>query len=96
MPAVADHSGLAVGGKSLDQVKIQKLLKAYWSKIFEYPALKIHSLSRLAEKIGLDKEMTKEQLDFIDMLEPLNIEACYFTSSKNLTQSPQRSRVSEL
>jgi len=53
---------------------IEKILKAYWSKVYEEPPLKIHSLSRLAEKTGLDKEMSEEQLDFIDSLEPLNIE----------------------
>ena len=39
--------------------------------------LKIHSLSRLAERTELDKELSEEQLDFIDTLEPLNIEARY-------------------
>ena len=51
---------------------IEKILKAYWSSVLEEPALKIHSLSRLAEKSGLDKEMSEEQTDFIDALEPLN------------------------
>lgn len=37
--------------------------------------LKIHSLSRLAERTRLDKQLSEEQLDFIDKLEPLNIEA---------------------
>ena len=32
---------------------IEKMLKAYWSKIFEEPPLKILSLSRLAEKTVL-------------------------------------------
>ena len=66
---------------------IEKSLKAYWSKIFEDPALKIHSLSRLAEKTGLDKEMTEEQLDFIDMLEPLNIEGRYPSHKERLMKS---------
>lgn len=39
--------------------------------------LKIHSLSRLAERTGLDKQLSEEQLDFIDKLEPLNIEDRY-------------------
>lgn len=56
---------------------IEKILKAYWSNVLEEPPLKIHSLSRLAEKSGLDKDMSDGQLDFIDELEPLNIEARY-------------------
>ena len=35
---------------------IEKILKAYWSGCLTEPPLKIHSLSRLAEKTGLDKE----------------------------------------
>ena len=56
---------------------IEKMLKAYWSKVLEEPALKIHHLSRLAAKSGLIDELTEEQLGFIDSLEPLNIEARY-------------------
>lgn len=61
---------------------IEKILKAYWSIVIDEPPLKIHSLSRLAEKTGLDKLMTIEQLDFIDELEPLNIEARYPSTKK--------------
>lgn len=71
---------------------IEKILKAYWSKIFEDPALKIHSLSRLAEKTELDKEMTEEQLSFIDILEPLNIEARYPSHKDRLMKSLDKER----
>lgn len=54
---------------------VEKILKAYWSKVLEEPPLKIHHLSRLAAKSGLIDFLTEEQLDFIDLLEPLNIEA---------------------
>lgn len=66
---------------------IEKLLKAYWSEISEEPPLKIHSLYRLAEKTGLDKSMTEEHLDFIDELEPLNIEARYPSYKERLMKS---------
>lgn len=49
--------------------------------------LKIHSLSRLAEKTELDKELSEEQLDFIDKLEPLNIEARYPSYKERLMKS---------
>ena len=52
----------------------------------EEPPLKIHSLSRLAERSDLDKEMTDEQLDFIDELEPLNIEARYPSYKERLME----------
>ena len=53
------------------------MLKAYWSDVLEEPPLKIHHLSRLAAKSGLVNDLSEEQLDFIDKLEPLNIEARY-------------------
>ena len=49
--------------------------------------LKIHSLSRLAERTGLDKQLSEEQLDFIDKLEPLNIEARYPSYKERLMKS---------
>lgn len=66
---------------------IEKILKAYWSSCLTEPPLKIHSLSRLAEKTGLDKEFSETQLDFIDRLEPLNIEARYPSYKERLMKS---------
>lgn len=66
---------------------IEKILKAYWSNVLEEPPLKIHSLSRLAEKCGLDKVMSEEQADFIDELEPLNIEARYPSYKERLMKN---------
>ena len=75
---------------------IEKILKAYWSKVLEEPPLKIHSLSRLAEKSGLDKDMLEEQMDFIDELEPLNIEARYPSYKERLMKSLTSDRCKEL
>lgn len=75
---------------------IEKILKAYWSHVLEEPPLKIHSLSRLAEKSGLDKEMSEEQLDLIDALEPLNIEARYPSYKERLMKSLNADRCKEL
>ena len=75
---------------------IEKMLKAYWSNVLEEPPLKIHSLSRLAEKSGLDKDMSEEQTDFIDELEPLNIEARYPSYKERLMKSLTPDRCKEL
>jgi len=75
---------------------IEKILKAYWSNILDEPPLKIHSLSRLAEQTGLDKDMTEEQLDFIDALEPLNIEARYPSYKERLMKSLNVERCKQL
>lgn len=66
---------------------IEKILKAYWTKNLTEIPLKIHSLSRLAEKTGLSEKFTEEQLDFIDRLEPLNIEARYPSYKERLMNS---------
>jgi len=75
---------------------IEKILKAYWSKVSEEPPLKIHSLSRLAEKTGLDDDMTEEQLDYIDALEPLNIETRYPSYKERLMKSLNADRCKKL
>ena len=75
---------------------IEKILKAYWSNVLEEPPLKIHSLSRLAEKSGLDKDMSEEQTDFIDELEPLNIEARYPSHKERLMKSLTADRCKDL
>lgn len=66
---------------------IEKILKAYWSKNLTEIPLKIHSLSRLAEKTGLSEQFSEEQLDFIDTIEPLNIEARYPSYKERLMRS---------
>ena len=75
---------------------IEKMLKAYWSKVTTDPPLKIHALSRLAEKTGIDKEMSEEQLDLIDALEPLNIEARYPSYKERLMKSLNADRCKKL
>ena len=69
---------------------IEKILKACWTLHLEEVPMKIHSLFRLAEKTGLDKDFTEEQLDFIDTLEPLNIEARYPSYKERLLKSLNR------
>ncbi|MCM1483868.1 MAG: HEPN domain-containing protein [Muribaculaceae bacterium] len=75
---------------------IEKILKAYWCSVSSEPPLKIHSLSRLAEKNGLDKYLSDTQFDVIDSLEPLNIEARYPSYKERLMRSLTADRCMEL
>ena len=75
---------------------IEKILKAYWSKVMTSPPLKIHALSRLAEKTGITTDMSEEQMDFIDALEPLNIEARYPSYKERLMKSLNEDRCEKL
>lgn len=75
---------------------VEKLLKAYWSSVLDTTPLKIHTLSRLAEKSGIDTMMSQQQLEFIDMLEPLNIEARYPSYKERLMRSLNTERCQRL
>lgn len=75
---------------------IEKSLKAYWSETLTEPPLKIHTLLKLANKTGLDALMTESQLDFIDTLEPLNIEARYPSYKERLLRSLSSEYCNEL
>ena len=56
---------------------IEKTLKAYWTATKEDDPPYIHNLIRLSELSGLQALMTPEQIAFVDVLTPMNIEARY-------------------
>lgn len=56
---------------------IEKLLKAYWCATREDEPLYTHSHTRLLEECNLMGELSEEQLRFIAMMVPMNIEARY-------------------
>lgn len=56
---------------------IEKILKAHWQKVFSAIPPRTHNLALLSQKTGLLDEMSIEHADFIDELEPLNIQARY-------------------
>ena len=56
---------------------IEKILKAHWQFSSETMPPKTHNISYLASKTGLFEQLSDEQKDFFDELEPLNIETRY-------------------
>jgi HEPN domain-containing protein len=56
---------------------VEKMLKAYYVDTKNEIPPRIHNLRRLASLTGIYDEMTNEQRDFVDTLEPLNIEGRY-------------------
>jgi HEPN domain-containing protein len=56
---------------------IEKILKAYYSKLNEKIPPYTHKLIYLAQEGGFYDLFNEEQLDFIIEIEPLNIEARY-------------------
>jgi HEPN domain-containing protein len=55
-----------------------------------------HNLGLLAHQGGLNDKMTEEQKDFIDILEPLNVEARYPTHKEQLIRSLNEEKCKEI
>lgn len=66
---------------------IEKILKAYFTKINDTTPPFSHSLSFLAKRSKIYDAFTEEQRDFIDQIEPLNIEARYPSHKERLLRS---------
>ena len=63
---------------------IEKLLKAYWTAKRDDMPPYIHSHIKLLDSCELLNQMTEEQLEFIDYMVPMNIEARYPEYKQNL------------
>jgi len=75
---------------------IEKILKAYFVSVKNETAPFSHSLSYLAKKSGIFEKFLEEQIDFIDMLEPLNIETRYPSHKEELFKSLTEERSTEI
>ena len=63
---------------------IEKMLKAYFCSISAETPPYVHNLKRLAEEAGLWTLFSDEQIDFINEMIPMNIEARYPTYKQHL------------
>ena len=66
---------------------IEKAFKAYFTKLKNETAPYLHSLSYLAKKGEFYNTFSDIQKDFIDQIEPLNIEARYPSHKERLLKS---------
>ena len=66
---------------------IEKAFKAYFTKVKSDTAPFTHSLSLLAKRGDFYDLFSEEQMDFIDQIEPLNIEARYPSHKDRLMRS---------
>lgn len=71
---------------------IEKTLKAYWCDTLHTDPPFIHNLNRLVENTGLDKEMTDAQLDIVETLVPMNIQARYPEYKEQLARMLSKER----
>ena len=65
---------------------LEKILKAYWCATQPNDPPFIHNLLRLVEGSGLTEQMDEDQLLFLDMMMPMNIEARYPSYKLTLAQ----------
>ena len=75
---------------------IEKILKACFVHKKGETAPFSHSLSLLAKQADIYQEFSEEQKDFIDLLEPMNIEARYPTHKEQLLKSLTKKRCAEI
>ena len=66
---------------------VEKILKGYFTKMEEDTPPFTHNLVALAEKTGLYDLMNDQQKNFIETLNPLNIEARYPEYKNKIAQS---------
>lgn len=75
---------------------IEKIFKAYYAKLTsEVPPIS-HSLSYLAKKGSFYEIFSEDQKDFIDQIEPLNIEARYPSDKSRLLKSLTYEKCTEI
>lgn len=75
---------------------IEKAFKAYFTKLNPEMAPFTHSLSFLAKKGEFYESFTDQQKEFIDQIEPLNIEARYPSHKERLLRSLTDSKCTEI
>ncbi|MDP2366337.1 MAG: HEPN domain-containing protein [Ignavibacteria bacterium] len=75
---------------------IEKMLKGYFVKIHNANPPYTHNLQYLAEKSGIFLELSEEQLDFFDTLQPLNIRARYPSAKDELFKLLTEDRCKKL
>lgn len=75
---------------------IEKIFKAYYTYKKKETAPFSHSLSYLAKKGDFYDLFTESQKDFIDQIEPLNIEARYPSHKERLMQSLTEQKCKEI
>ncbi|MBC8184927.1 HEPN domain-containing protein [candidate division KSB1 bacterium] len=75
---------------------IEKGLKAYYAYFKNATPPYSHNLTQLAEKREIIHSMSEEQLNFLDILQPLNIEARYPSYKEKLLQTLDEKKCKQI
>ena len=75
---------------------VEKILKAYFVYTNDSQPKYTHRLTYLTESTGIEDLLSDEQKDFLDELEPLNIEARYPTYKERLLRKLTDKKCEEI
>jgi HEPN domain-containing protein len=75
---------------------VEKILKAYFVSTSDSQPEYTHRLTYLTESTGIEDLLSDEQKDFLDELEPLNIEARYPTYKEKLLRKLTDKKCKEI
>ena len=75
---------------------IEKAFKAYYTKLKSDAAPYSHSLSYIAKQGEFYESFSEEEREFIDQVEPLNIEARYPSNKERLLKSLTETKCLEI
>lgn len=75
---------------------IEKIMKAFYVSVKGKNPPYTHNLSYLAQQCGIYEKLSEKFKDFIDILEPLNVEARYPTYKEKLFKTLDKKRCKEI
>ena len=75
---------------------IEKTLKAYWCVCRDDDPPYLHDHKKIAQGCGLYTKMSKEQLKFLDLIKPMNIEARYQELKDEVARTLNREKTAEI
>ena len=75
---------------------VEKILKGYYVFLKNDNPPYSHNLNYIASRCGIYDKMTDDHKDFMDLLEPLNVEARYPTHKERLMKSLSEDRCKEI
>ncbi|MCL2020374.1 MAG: HEPN domain-containing protein [Oscillospiraceae bacterium] len=74
----------------------EKALKAVVANVTTEVPPRIHDLSKLAERGGIYDDLSEAQLDYLEELNPLNIEARYPDYKTNIAKTMTAQRITKI
>ena len=75
---------------------VEKTLKAYWCVCRDDDPPYLHDHKKIAQGCGLYTKMSKEQLKFLDLIKPMNIEARYQELKDEVARTLNREKTAEI